>query len=201
VAARPGARVLTLWIKGIQERLARVADGRVAADGVRWDYVGNSVLTEVLEGMIDRLGFDRITGIWLMDRCIQTGQRLLQGKGQQAERLAWTLRQASRTLIAKRRGLVFRTIYRKYLWMLRRNRYGYIPEALRIKGKWLRPENQYEKFWFESGRDVAEAFHPNQMLIGLHHSWTPEWYKALSEAEVLENPCLLSKTLRQLLDT
>jgi len=200
VAARPGARILTLWIKGVQERLAQLADGRVAADGLRWDYAGNSVLTEVLEGMIGSLGFDRLTGIRIMDRCIQTCQGLLRGKGQRAERLAWRLRQASRTLIAKRRGLVFRTVYKKYLLMLRRNRYGYIPEAMRFKTKWMRPEDKYTKFWFESDMDVDQVFHPNQMLIGLHHSWTPEWYKRLSQQDVLEHPCLLSRTLRHILD-
>jgi hypothetical protein len=37
------------------------------------------------------------------------------------------------------------------------------------------------------------------MVIGLHNSWTPKWYKRLSEKEVLAQDCLLSKTIKHIL--
>ena len=84
--------------------------------------------------------------------------------------------------------------------MLDRERYGFIAEAAFYGRTGMSPSEQYRKFWFEEKLDVANVFRGRQRLIGLHNSWTPEWYKALSEKEVLENDCLLSKTLRHILE-
>ena len=60
-------------------------------------------------------------------------------------------------------------------------------------------EEKHWKFWFDDSIDIKEVFRPNQIVIGLHNSWTPEWYKELSEKDVLENKSLLSRTLKCLL--
>lgn len=83
--------------------------------------------------------------------------------------------------------------------MLDRKKYGFMAELAHYGTSGIGHMEDYRKFWFEEKLDVERVFKPKQTLIGLHNSWTPEWYKALSEKEVLENDCLLSKTLRHVL--
>ena len=102
-------------------------------------------------------------------------------------------------VVRKRRALYFRTLYRRYLTMLDRNAQGFMPELLNDAARGGDTAARYRRYWFESDAAVETALRPGQALIGLHHSWTPEWYTRLSEAEVLAHPCLLSRTLGRLL--
>jgi hypothetical protein len=95
--------------------------------------------------------------------------------------------------------LYFKTIYRRHLTMLDRKAHGFMPELLHYRHEAPDVIEKYRRYWFQSGASLDTALLPNQTLIGLHNSWTPEWYKQLSEAEVLEHSCLLSRTLSHLL--
>lgn len=168
VAARPNARVFRLWLAGIRERLGRLGDDVRAAGEVSWDYVGNSVLREVMDEMIGDLS---------VMRAIQT-----------------------KAFERYRRSLFFHTVLRKYLTMLNRRKYGFISESVDFRTRRMRPRDRYRRFWFKKRNlDVASVFRADPMVIGLHHSWTPKWYKELSEQEVLEADCLLSRTLKRVL--
>jgi len=78
-------------------------------------------------------------------------------------------------------------------------KYGYTPETIywRHKGRVI---DQYLNFWFREDLELDHVFFKNQSIIALHNSWTPPWYKNLSESEVLRSPCLLSKTLYEVLN-
>ena len=168
VAARPNARVLRLWLARIRERLGRLGDDMRVAGEVTWDYVGNSVLREVMDEMVGDLP---------IMRAIQT--KAFEGYG---------------------RSLFFRTVLRKYLTMLNRKKYGFIAESVDLRTRRMEPVDRYRRFWFEKRNlDVASVFRSDPMVIGLHHSWTPKWYRELSEQEVLEADCPLSRTLKCIL--
>jgi hypothetical protein len=96
--------------------------------------------------------------------------------------------------------MLFSTVYKKYLIMLDRVEYGYIPEARYFTSRFMEPQEKYWQFWFASNHDMKEVFTDKQTLIGLYHSWTPLWYKDFSEKAVLEHDCLLSRTLNHLLE-
>jgi len=187
VAARPNSRLLTPWTKEAGKRLAQLGEGASGVVTPGWDYLGNSVLADVMTNMV-------------RDSSVGRAYENIQQR-----RPAWPFwaravwRRFCEPIWARRRGIFFRTGYRKYLRMLDRKRYGFIAEAAFYGRTGMIPSEQYRKFWFEEKLDVANVFRGKQRLIGLHNSWTPEWYKALSEKEVLENDCLLSKTLRRIL--
>lgn len=187
VAARPNSLVLTRWTQEAQARLARLGQDENGDVPPGWDYLGNGVLADVMANIVSASGIGRAY------ENIQRRQPLWPVWA----RAAW--RRFCDPIWARRRGVFFRVGYKKYLTMLDRKRHGFIAEAAFYGRTGMIPSEQYRKFWFEEKLDVANVFRGTQRLIGLHNSWTPEWYKALSEKEVLENDCLLSKTLKQIL--
>lgn len=52
VAARPGARLLTLWRRRVQQRLARLGAGTLGAEQRAWDHRGNAALDDAMTGML-----------------------------------------------------------------------------------------------------------------------------------------------------
>lgn len=66
------------------------------------------------------------------------------------------------------------------------------PETYMIWAKQSRSA-KYKKFYFK-GKDNLASIQKTPMLM-LHNSWTPDWYKALSEKEVLSRHCTLSNIL------
>ncbi|MFC1575595.1 capsular polysaccharide synthesis protein [Gemmatimonadota bacterium] len=78
--------------------------------------------------------------------------------------------------------------------------YAFTPETVRFPF-WGGPRDKYLRFWFEDDLAIDDVFFKKQRVIGLHNSWTPEWYKELSREEVLEHDCLLSRTLRHILES
>lgn len=81
---------------------------------------------------------------------------------------------------------------------LNKNDHAFTPEILHFLNNGTAIE-QYRDFWFKPGNEEAPFF-LDQFLIALHNSWTPDWYKKLSEDDVLAADCLLSKTLKNLLN-
>lgn len=84
-----------------------------------------------------------------------------------------------------------------FVTRLNKYKFAFTPESLRFSGKGS-TRHQYQVYWFER-RDQSAPFYQNQFLIALHNSWTPDWYKQLTEDEVLERECLLSATLENVL--
>lgn len=72
----------------------------------------------------------------------------------------------------------------------------YWPETYMVSGGMPRYQ-KYWQFYFEQEYSLADIC-PTDMLM-LHNSWTPDWYKALTEEEVLSASCTLSNILRELL--
>lgn len=64
--------------------------------------------------------------------------------------------------------------------------------ALKSESRW----DNYKKYYFSLNGHLVNI---NSPLIMLHNSWTPPWYKTLSENQVLECTCTLSNFLRELL--
>lgn len=58
--------------------------------------------------------------------------------------------------------------------------------------------SKYKQVYFVDKYQLSDLRPTN--LIMLHNSWTPSWYKQLSEKEVLEQDCTLSNILRGLLN-
>jgi len=93
---------------------------------------------------------------------------------------------------------LFKSSPQSLVSQLDKHRFAYTPETIHFSNKGG-PGEQYRRFWFES-HEPDSPFYRNQFLIALHNSWTPEWYSQLSEHEVLKNDCLLSSTLKIVLN-
>ena len=59
--------------------------------------------------------------------------------------------------------------------------------------------SKYKEFYFGEERSYSLLdIKPNTDFLVLHNSWTPAWYKQLSESEVLQHKCTLSNILREM---
>ena len=188
-AARPGGRVLNRCVAGVREKLERLPENVNAATDLKWDFAGNSVLHAVMADLINATPFGKATDSVLSAAFGALGR--LAGGG--------ALNRLRTTVYNKRQGFFYKTALKKYLTKLDREKYGFIPELSYGWDKRMSHRDWYVRFWFESDLGVDAVFREGQTVIGLHNSWTPEWYKRLSEREVLEHPCLLSQTLRRAL--
>ena len=70
------------------------------------------------------------------------------------------------------------------------------PETYMVQGD-IHRQYKYEQFYFDGSYHLSDI-RPTDMLM-LHNSWTPEWYKKLSEKEVLSQNCTLSNILKEVL--
>ena len=70
------------------------------------------------------------------------------------------------------------------------------PETYMIPGDTYR-RKKYEEFYFNRSHHLSDIQQTDMLM--LHNSWTPDWYKKLSEDEVLSNKCTLSNILREVL--
>jgi len=185
MAARANARVLSLIFDGIQKKLAAVRTQNTSQVNVDGCYLGNSELTRARRTMIAKQ-------LWLptffVNRCSQTAKKWSKKQGT----LSWASRLLDRT---KRLTLA---MCRDQIAQLNRDEYGFIAES--GYGNYSSdPKRTYLDFWFEHDVEPNEVFCDNQMIIGLHNSWTPEWYKNLDRQGVLSHRCPLSRTLRHVL--
>jgi hypothetical protein len=73
------------------------------------------------------------------------------------------------------------------------------PETYMIQG--VLPRNKkYQKFYFEQHKHLKDLL-PTNMLM-LHNSWTPDWYKGMTEEDILTNiacASTMSNILREVL--
>jgi hypothetical protein len=199
MAAKPGSHFLTLWHKGIQEKLNSLGEVRVCAPQLPWDFFANSAMAAVMDKMIESLGLFHMMQKHVEDKVVLAYLKITGDQKMLAPRLKMLINRIGNALMRRKRELYFRTVFRRYLTMLDRLEYGFIPEALYFTSRSMTPEEKYWKFWFDNSIDIKKVFRPNQMVIGLHNSWTPQWYKALSQKNVLDNESLLSRTLKHLL--
>ena len=68
------------------------------------------------------------------------------------------------------------------------------PETYMIHGNASRSA-KYHQFYFASGYHLSDI-EPTDLIM-LHNSWTPGWYKQMSEAEILKDGRTLSNILRE----
>jgi hypothetical protein len=200
LAARPRSYLLKLWLKNIQNKMLHLPDNGRDLKNLPWDFFSNSALESAMDeiimsnklaGAIQQYAVDSWAG-YLKDKTKKGDRKSFRGRA--------LLHRISNFVLARKRKMFFRTVYKKYLTMLDRVEYGFIPEARYFTSRFMEPQEKYWQFWFASNHDVKEVFTDKQTLIGLHHSWTPQWYKDFSEMEVLEHDCLLSRTLKHLLE-
>src|SRR5262249_15902837 len=150
VAARPAATLLGLCLDQVRERLIR---GMNAPNAQRWDHLGNAVLPLAMDEVIRR---------WVGFGAIPAGG------------LRQSLDRASGPTRRRARGTLFRRFPRRTLTMLDRLRCGFIPEGRHFRHSQLNAIEQYRRFWFEDELDPRVVISASSMLIGLHHSWTPD---------------------------
>lgn len=192
MAARPDARLLEPWYAAIRQRLA--AASAETAPRAQWDHLGNSLLLDAMDRIIadDRAKAPQVMAI---DAALDHLARLARGEG----RVARAAQRVWSSLAYRRRMARFRRRYGAYFHSFDRAAEGFIAELGHFEGSGLDPLGTYRRFWFEPTLPVEAAIGTRPRLVGLHHSWTPPWYSALSEDEVLAHPSLLSRTLVALL--
>lgn len=181
LAAKRRSHVLDRWLAGIQNRLADLNGREFSAGDLPWDYLGNAVLDEV---------FDEITGVVRRERV-----------GAEPNSKAFPICRLHRHSVWQKvkRRIWLRSVCRKRIMMLDRRKHGFIVEASEDSYQQGTQAETYTNFWFTAGAPLHRVFSDKPEVIGLHNSWTPEWYKQLSHTEVLEHECLLSRTLKHLL--
>ena len=61
-----------------------------------------------------------------------------------------------------------------------------------------RPRMQkYHRFYFQKSYNLVDIMQTDMLM--LHNSWTPGWYKQMSEDEVLKHGCTMSNMIRRAL--
>jgi hypothetical protein len=185
VAAQPKAKLLNLYLKSIRERLSLLQDPDFLDEDLPWHFLGNGPLTEAL---------DALAGL-------NTG---FQSRYLTPPRLSTSTYGTIRkhpVLQRMRRRLSLQFLHRQHYRSLDRERHGFIAEAIQDGLHATMPGERYREYWFSADIPVENALANNPAFIGLHHSWTPTWYANLSEKEVLQHDCLLSRTLRELIES
>jgi hypothetical protein len=199
VAARPDSLILRKCLDKNQNRLLSIKSGAVSSNGLPWLYLGNEVLNETMEELTNQT--DQKEPIKAM--MFNQGFKVFRSIVNIAEKLRLPKRHVFHairdTLRGKRMDIFFDSSLRKYLNMLDRRSYGYIPEAAYDRRRFVAGDKKYQYYWFESKFDIQDLKKHSGPVIGLHNSWTPNWYKELSEEEVLSNNSLLSKTINYIL--
>lgn len=190
VAARAGSEAMRLWLTEVQASIGQMAGGVVDPAATRWDYIGNATLTKVYAALREK----------------SLHRRLIRGTA--VGRSVWS-RVAALKPAPGTRGSMLRRIPSRIEWELSRrhvarhilslDRSGFIAELAADDGRSTDPVALYRRFWFESDAGLETVFRPGVPAIGLHNSWTPDWYSALGREEVLSHGSRLSAALRKLL--
>jgi hypothetical protein len=197
LAARPGAPVLSIWRAGIQEKLHRLAGEGPPPGGLKWDHLGNRELRSALETLAGERPGRQPVGAGALGAAARITGGLQHRRW--APRMDRGLDRLENGLAKRRLRLLFRGPLRDRLALLDARRTGYIAETAHFRSRRLSTRRKYERFWFEEDLDVGTVTALDPVIVGLHNSWTPPWFSALSESEVLGGRCLLSRTLRHLL--
>lgn len=201
IAARPGSYLLKLWRKTIQDKMLHIFNDGQNMNNLSWDIFSNSVLESTMDEIIMSRKFISAIQKYTVDKWAFYLNEKTKNDKVASFRGRELLHRISNSISERKRNLLFSTIYKRYLTMLDSNEYGFIPEAKYFKSKLMEPQEKYRQFWFANKGDIKNVFMDKQSLIGLHNSWTPQWYKDFSEKEVLEHDCRLSRTLQYLLES
>ena len=192
VGGRAGAPVLALWLERVRERIAMAAAGRIDAATADFSFIAYLPLDEVYAHLRERA----------------LHRRLIRGTA--AGRKFWE--QVARIKPPPgKRGSLLRRLPRRIEWELTRRSIarhmvqldtgGFFAELQADRDLTLDRVAQYRRFWYDTETPVETVVRPGVRIVGLHNSWTPPWYAALSREEVLAHDSLLSRTLRRLLTT
>jgi hypothetical protein len=165
--------------------------------GLPWDYLAGAALEEVLEGMVTSSDIREPMRARVLGRSAHLAARSTPTVPRRG-RLGIGLDRVARGLSKRRLRSVVRSRLAHRLAMLDPGRGGFIPETQHFGSRRMTTRQKYERFWFEDDLDPDEVASRGP-VVGLHNSWTPDWYRRLPEDAVLEQDCLLSKTLRRLL--
>lgn len=194
LAARPQSTVVLECLKGVQQKLALLRKQPQPSTQIAWDFLGNSVLNEVVWKAAHRMSL-----VSRMQGAILGGlSRLLSRTGKMGMAPARFFAKLDRFIATQ---VIFRHAFRQYYLILSRDRQGFIAERIYGDLNIHDPRQKYLDYWFASEPQFGREPPRQVPVIGLHNSWTPQWYSSLSESEVLENDCLLSRTLREALNT
>ncbi len=79
------------------------------------------------------------------------------------------------------------------------NRRHFIAESDYRRNPFSDPRRTYLDFWFRHEVELDDVFRRKRAIVGLHNSWTPQWYKELEHEAILSHRCLLSRTLNDVL--
>lgn len=184
-AARAHGRVVSEWLEEVRRRLGE------PRDSPRWDYLGNEIVQEILQR-----GVDESHAIRAISRFpFASGARRFRWRREYAT--ASPLRRLALTSVRKIRSAVLKFAMRDAITIL--PPFRIVTEERVLARRGMTPGERYQKFWFEGAGTLRDVISPDPALVYLHHSYTPAWYSALSEEEVLAHPCLLSETLRHAL--
>jgi hypothetical protein len=188
IASRAESRVLSLWLIGIKRKLAWIKETNKKQQ-LNSTFVGNNVLAEVLDEICQASKIDELIRELKPDAIKKMLPSHFHSK----------ISKLFGFFMRGRRFLYFKTYYKKFLNKLNRDKYGFIQEIVHFRTNELTAMDKYIKFWFDDILDVDNGISKDPMVIGLHNSWTPDWYKNLSIEEVFNCDCLLSKTLKFIL--
>jgi hypothetical protein len=172
--ARPKSKLLGVALEAQQRRLDWLLQ-HPEIERLPWDFTANAAFNDAL----DWIGTGRFGAISSLTK-IDFFERI------------------NRAVQTRKRQLMFALRQHKDLFVVTRASCGFMPE-LEIKNKKRNAVENYRHFWFESDYTVQQALRPQTVLLGLHNSWTPDWYKKLSATEIMVDSTLLSKTLQQIL--
>jgi len=197
VLSQPGAQLLKLWKEVIQERLTRI--GQAGNETLPWDYLANGAMAEAMDKMIMEQSDYYAMQCKIKDKLFEAYRTITRNEILLTPGIKMWINRIGSALAGRQRAFYFRTAFQKSLLMLDRMDNGFIPEIVYFPSRIMSAKDKYNKFWFDNDIDIGNVFLPRQKVIGLHHSWTPQWYQDLSEQEVLENHSLLSRTIKHLL--
>jgi hypothetical protein len=171
VAARPGSTIMQRWLALLQQTLALPREQLVATGGPNYLQLGNYTFE-------------------LLRTELATGTPAIPG--------ACDTRPARRVK-AIRRHWFMQTRGRRFIRRLDPHKTGFIAEQGHRSQDRLDAPQRYLSFWFN--RDLPDSVVTGNRgaLIGLHHSWTPADYTALSLEELSADRRLLSRYLMYLL--
>ena len=72
------------------------------------------------------------------------------------------------------------------------------PETYMIADKGIRRSAKYNTFYFNTSHKLSDLRYTDMLM--LHNSWTPNWYKQLSEDDIMTtNNCTLSNIFKEVL--
>jgi hypothetical protein len=186
MAAKKNSLLLSHWYSEILTRILEL--GKIEPTNLDWDYIGNQVLTKVIHDLV------------ITDQCLKFKNFRNREKSVGKEANNWQRSEVKNEfkhkLVRKKQSAYFKIFCRKSLVMLNRDKYGFIQEDMHIKNSQFPANEKYLNFWFDENFGIENILATKPFLIGLHNSWTPQWYKNLSKSEVLAHNCLLSRFLR-----